>query len=407
MRPRERLRVALFTYGVQPRGGVVHALSVAEALAGLGHDAVLFALDETGRGLFRPARCRTVLVPTDRARAEAGSQAPAILPFIRRGIAAYLAALGPELRGFDILHAQDGISGNALATLVERGAIDGYVRTVHHLDAFSDPELAALQDRSVRCAERVYAVSAVWQRTIAERFGRRVDVVPNGVDLDRFSPLGAAERGALRERLGFAGGPLFVTIGGVEARKNAVGTLEAFALVRTALPTARLVIAGGASVFDHGTYRRAFDARAAERGLRLGSDVVVTGPAADEEITALLRAADALVFPSLMEGFGLVALEALACGTPAVVSDREPFTEHLGPGDALFVDPDDPRSIAAGMLRALDPVVAAALRIRGLALVATRTWAGSAAVHADRYRDLLVAKEVARARDAVRGPVAR
>jgi glycosyltransferase involved in cell wall biosynthesis len=383
MRPRERLRVALFTYGVQPRGGVVHALSLAEALVELGHEAVLFALDDTGRGLFRSARCPVVLVPVAKVANES------ILPFVRRRIAAYVDAFEiADMAGFDVYHAHDGIGGNALATLTERGAIDGFVRTVHHLDDFADPELAALQERSVRAAERCYVVSALWQRRLEERFGVASDIVPNGVDLARFFPIGVPERA------------------GIEQRKNALGTLDAFAHVRTWRPDARLAVAGGASVFDHGTYRHAYETRVAELGLRLGKDVVVLGALPDADIVRLLHAADALVFPSFMEGFGLVLLEALACGTPAVTSNAAPFTEFLGPEDALFADPHDPAAIAAAMLHALDPLVANALRTRGPLVAARHTWAASAVVHADRYRDLVVAKEMFHARNAIRGALA-
>jgi glycosyltransferase-like protein len=406
MRRRDRLRVALLTYGTQPRGGVVHALSLTEALVELGHPAVLFALDDTRRGMFREPRCPVVIVPVERESGCDGDAREAILPFVRRRIDAYVAAFGRAMRGFDLYHAHDGIGGNALATLAERGEIAGYVRTVHHLDAFADPELAALQERSVLAAERCYVVSAVWQRRLADRFGIAAECVPNGVDLTRFSPLGRPEREALRARLGAADGPLFVAVGGVEERKNALGTLEAFALVRASHPRARLTIAGGASVFDHSAYRRTFDARAAALGLRLGADVVVTGPVPDAEIVDLLRAADALVFPSLMEGFGLVLLEALACGTPAVASNIAPFTEFLGPEDAVFVNPLDPADIAAGMSRVLVPLVASSLRARGPAVAERHTWDACAAVHADRYRDLVIAKESNRARNAVRRALA-
>jgi glycosyltransferase-like protein len=394
MPPRERLRIAHVTYGVQPRGGVVHALALTEALCDLGEDAVLFALDDTGHGLFRAPRCPVTYVPVSPAETP-----EPIVSFVRRRIDALVDAFGSTTRAFDVYHAHDGIGGNALATLVERRAIDGYVRTVHHLDVFADSELAALQERSVRGAARHYVVSDLWRRELALRYDLGgAFVVPNGVDLARFSPATPAAREAMRARFGIEpSAPFFVAIGGVEKRKNALGTLAAFARVRERHPTARLTIAGGASVFDHGAYRTAFDALASELGLRLGTDAIVTGPLPDDDIRMLLRAADALVFPSLVEGFGLVVLEALACGTPVVTSDVPPFTEYLAPHHAIFVDPDVPDSIAAGMMRALDPAIAAALRERGPRVAARFTWADSAAAHADRYREYLAYKEPIRA----------
>lgn len=401
MRPRNRLRIANFTYAVQPRGGVVHALSLTEALADLGHEAVLFALDDTAGGLFRKARCPVVLVPVAKVANED------LASYVRRRIDAYVDAFETAImEGFDMYHAHDGISGNALATLAERGSIGGYVRTVHHLDDFADPRVAALAERSIVAADRCYTVSALWQRALAERFGIEAAIVPSGVDLGRFAPVGAAEREAIRSRLRLSGGPLFVSIGGIERRKNAIGALEAFVDVRAVHPAARLIVAGGASVLDHGPYRKAYESRAAELGVRLGRDAVLLGAVPDAQIVALLQAADALLFPSLVEGFGLVLLEALACGLPAIVSNIEPFTEFFGPDDVIFVDPLDSRAIAAGMLRALEPLVANTLRARGPVVAARFTWEACAVVHVDRYRDLVVAKEAELARDAVRGAVA-
>ena len=82
------------------------------------------------------------------------------------------------------------------------------------------------------------------------------------------------------------------------------------------------------------------------------------------------------------EGFGLVVLEALACGTPAVVSRMAPFTEYLGGADVAWADPLDPVSIAAALCRQLDaladPVERALLVERGRAVAARFTWQAAA-----------------------------
>jgi glycosyltransferase-like protein len=397
MRPPDPLRIAVFTYGVQPRGGVVHALSLTEALCRRGHDAELFALDDTGRGLFRAPECRVTYVPVEPSVSLAAGEKEIPLAFVQRRIEAFVDAFGPAMNGFDIYHAHDGIGGNALATLAASSAIGGYVRTVHHIDDFPDPTLATLQDLAILRADRCYTVSALWQRELAERYDLESDVVPNGVDVARFSPVAPERRAALRARLGIAGEPFFVSIGGVEARKNTLGLLEGFARVLVARPDARLTIAGGSSVFDHGTYRRAFDERLAELGDAVRDAITIAGPLPDDEIVALLRAADALVFPSLVEGFGLVLLEALACGTPAVTSQRAPFTEFLSEEDAVFVDPLAGASIAEGMLRALDPAVATPLRAHGPSFAARHTWDASAIVHEARYRESIARRETANA----------
>jgi glycosyltransferase-like protein len=378
MRSADPMRIALFTYATQPRGGVLHALALAEALTELGHDVVLHAVDDSGRGFIRQPRCPYVLVPVAAPRDD-------IAGFVRACISAYVRSWDAAAPRFDVYHAHDGISGNALATLAERGAIPGFVRTIHHLDDFGTSELAALQDRSIVRAGRCLVVSRMWARRVARSYGIEPAVVPNGVDSGRFYPVPAAVRARLRAQLGFGAGPLFVTIGGIEARKNTLGALDAFALVRARQPDARLVVAGGASIFSHSAYRRTFDARAAELGLHAGGSLVIAGVLRDEELVELIRAAHALVFPSLVEGFGLVVLEALACGTPVVTSAIPPFTEFLTPADALLADPTDASDIAAAMLRALEPDTAEALMLRGPSIARRYTWETCARAHARVY----------------------
>jgi glycosyltransferase involved in cell wall biosynthesis len=139
-------------------------------------------------------------------------------------------------------------------------------------------------------------------------------------------------------------------------------------------------------VLDHRTYVRAFDRVRERLSAATSAAIDVRGVVSDAAIVAFVQAADALVFPSLREGFGLVVLEALACGTPAVVSSIEPFTSYLDGADALFVDPHDPGAIADGMTAACEPDVAARLRARGPAVAARFPWRAVAEAHLPAYR---------------------
>ncbi len=134
--------------------------------------------------------------------------------------------------------------------------------------------------------------------------------------------------------------PIFLAVGGVEERKNTLRILAGFRALHANLPTARLVIAGGASLLDHDAYQAEFARALASSGLPERA-VIRTGPIADALMPALYRAADALVFPSVKEGFGLVVLEAMASGIPVVTSRIAPFTEYLGDDDVLWCEPDD------------------------------------------------------------------
>ena len=159
----------------------------------------------------------------------------------------------PENRRFDVWHAQDGISGNALATLKERGLIPGFARTVHHVDTFDDERLRTLQLRAIEAADHLFVVSRLWRDWLARELGREAWHVGNGVDTKRFSPLPDQTDDELRARLDLPpDAPVFLAVGGIEERKNSIRLLQAFQTLRLQHPSARWVIAGGASLLDHG-----------------------------------------------------------------------------------------------------------------------------------------------------------
>lgn len=375
------MRVALLTHSTNPRGGVAHALAVGEALNRLGHEAVVHAPAGPGAGFYRAARCETrgvAVSPRERGFA----------PFVKGRIADYVRHFeDPARRRFDVFHAGDGISANALAALRDRGMIPSFAYTVHHLDSFGDAEIDALQARALRAADAHLAVSHLWQDKLRYEYGICATLVGNGVDRSVFCPGSDGREAALRERLGLGEGPVFLAVGGVEARKNTVAIVEAFADVLHVHPDAWLVVAGGASLLDHSAYRARFDA--ALRQLDAGRGrVVLSGPVGQDDMPALYRAADALVFPSLIEGFGLVALEAIACGTPAVVSALPPFTEHFGADDVLWCDPKRPSTIADAMVLSLHAPVRARLAARTDAVLGFYDWTDVAARHLPVYERL-------------------
>lgn len=383
----ERLRIGLLTHSVNPRGGVVHTVELAQALHALGHRVTVFAPAGEGQRLFRHIDCRFEPVPV-------APSATDVVDMARRRIDAFVDHLAPRLKQtrFDVLHAQDGLGANALATLQQRELTDGFVRTVHHLDPFSDPQLAAWQTRGVRAARAVLCVSRLWQQRLQDELGVQAHRVSNGVDLARYTGTPDARDAALAQRLGLRGGPVFLAVGGIEARKNTRRVLQAFALLKPSLPQAQLVIAGGASLLDHADYMQAFSDDLRTSGLRegAGGDVVITGTLDDADMPALFRLADVLVMASTREGFGLVVLEALASGTPVVASRIAPFTEYLDDDSASWADPLDTVSIAQAMRHALDPARAALLRTPP-PVCHRYSWAASAARHVELYRALCIA----------------
>jgi glycosyltransferase-like protein len=430
------LTIGLLTHSVNPRGGVVHSLSLAEALTDQGHRVTLFAPALPGEQLFRTARCEIVLVPVERPARD-------LVSLVEMRIDAYVSHLDALLRtrDFDILHAQDSISGNALATLRNMRRINHYARTVHHLDEFDDPRLSTYQLRAFAGADRVMCVSRMWCEHLRNTHGIEAVQICNGVDTTRFNPRIGPRDSEVATRYGIGdgvgvgvgasagrsrsgnGGPIVVSVGGIEARKNTVRLLEGFIEFRKAHPLAQLVVAGGASLLDHDEYGHAFQAVAAGLGRNVtteisgrvprvapgwirggaqhdrmadgvfsdvpsGGPLKILGKIPDEDMPSLLRLADVVAMPSIREGFGLVALEAIACGTPALVSRIAPFTEHLGEADCVFVDPFDPASIAAGLETALTH------RTDPLSIPSRFSWSASADHHANLYRTMLTQPEL-------------
>lgn len=381
--PDAALRIALLTHSVNPRGGVVHTLELAEALQAAGHEVTVMVPAVPGERLFREVACALDLVGVAAGATDTGEM-------IRMRIASFVEHLAgsrdarPAAERFDVFHAQDGIGGNALASLCDSSLISGFVRTVHHIDRFDDPQIDALQERAIRRAGKVICVSNLWRDTLRGSYGIAATVIGNGVNRRRFSPIVETNDRLVAERLGLLPrAPLIVCVGGIERRKNTLRLLQAFQRLRGALPRAQLGVIGGASLLDHSAYRESFAEAVNAGGLSTGPgrDVVITGPVPDADMPAIMRLADAVAFPSVTEGFGLVALEALASGTPTVVSRIAPFTEYLRENEALWADPLDVPSIAAALREAVSRP-----KFAPPAVCERCNWTGIAARHVALYR---------------------
>ncbi|MBU2845862.1 glycosyltransferase family 4 protein, partial [Acidithiobacillus ferriphilus] len=140
-----------------------------------------------------------------------------------------------------------------------------------------------------------------------------------------------------------------LTSSAIEERKNPEHLIRAFALLPKAVRNdIQLVFIGK---FTHPDYKYSLLALAAQSGLD-DNDVLFTGYVPDNDLVRLYAACDLFVFPSLHEGFGLPALEAMACGAPTIASDTTSLPEVMGWDEALF-DPNEPQSIAHSMERVL------------------------------------------------------
>ncbi|MBW4542339.1 MAG: MSMEG_0565 family glycosyltransferase [Myxacorys chilensis ATA2-1-KO14] len=374
------LKIALLTYSTKPRGSVIHTLELAEALQALGHQVCVYALDKDGAGFDRVLSCDVQLIPAKPAPNHVDA-------LISKRIEEFVEYLSCSNQIYDCYHAQDCISANALAILRAQGKILHFIRTVHHIEDYKSLYLQQCQDRSIRDATLCLSVSNQWQKALQQHYQIFAPGVINGVNTQRFSIAANGLESALKQRLELTGNPIYLTVGGIEPRKNSIALLEAFIQVLSEYPSAQLIIAGGATLFDYQDYRDLFFAIASSANLNQA--LVLPGVLPDSELSALYRLADAFVFPSVKEGWGLVLLEAIASGVPVITSDQPPFTEFLSKNQALMIDPSSPSAIAQGMKTAIQPSVAQRLVEQSRSICEQYTWTASAKLHLTHYYNLL------------------
>ncbi|MEV7969741.1 MSMEG_0565 family glycosyltransferase [Sphaerisporangium sp. NPDC088356] len=379
--------VALVTYSTKPRGGVAHTLALGEALNALGQDVVIVGLGDPAKGFFRPVAAPTYVVP-----------APTISGGLEEKVAANIDALEAALAGvaarYPILHTQDCISARAAARVRDAGVPSSVVRTVHHVDDFDSPSLMDCQTRAILEPDRILVVTRTWERILRDEYGVSAAVVPNGVDLLRYREAAPELVARLRARVGAGDRPMLLAVGGIEPRKGTDTLVAALSkLIRNRTPAPVLAVVGGHSFQDHRAYRDRVLASLDSLDLTLGKDIVELGTVPEEEMAAWYAAADVLAFPSVKEGFGLAALEAMAAGVPVVTSDLPVFREWLVPGrDALLVPIGDADALAGALADALDDQdLRDRLRAAGLRLADDYTWTASARRHLELYAEVPLA----------------
>jgi glycosyltransferase-like protein len=362
------LRVSLLTYSTKPRGGVVHTLNLAEALAHAGADVTVWSLARGGDpGFFRPV---DPAVTVRLARFD-DLEGDTVTDRIVRSI----TVLGSEFdsAAADIVHAQDCISANAVGRCI---------RTIHHLDQFITPVLAACHEKAIVEPYARICVSSAVAQEVRQGWGFEPTVIPNGVQAARFADAAAddLESIAARKQWHTRLGRYVLAVGGIEPRKGSIDLLDAYALMRRDDPDLRLVFAGGETLFDYRGYRAEFDSRAAE----LCIEPIVLGPVPDNTLPALVAAAAVFAFPSTKEGFGLAAMEALAAGTPVVARDLPVLREVFGETVRYARTNAD---LASQLTAAMD--IDRVRQSAGRDLAGGLTWEHAAERHLEFYRSLL------------------
>lgn len=265
------------------------------------------------------------------------------------------------------------------------------VLTVHDLIFRHLPQTHTRRNRAflntampifTRRADAIIAVSPQTKRDLEAMYQvppGKITVIPEGIE-DRFQPV-PRDRASSRE-LRARYGDYLLMVGTLEPRKNHAAALQALARLRTQGHVMPLVIVGG-------TGWKFSPVHSLIRDLDLEGQVEFAGFVDDELLPAYYSNALALIQPSLYEGFGFPVLEAMACGTPVVASNRSSLPELVG-GHALVVDPDDIQALAHAILRLVQqPALRRKLRMQGLQHAARYTWTETSRLTTDLYLSLL------------------
>ena len=290
--------------------------------------------------------------------------------------------------GIDIVHTYS-FYGNVFAVPPGRIAAPVVVASIRDRGLYLSPMQLRVQRLICRLADRVLVnATAVKQWLAGDGFpAGRITVIPNGVDLSRFSTTGDPVE--LRRSLGLPGhAPLVGVVSRLHRLKGIEDFLDAAALVAANHPSAHFLVVGQPSPVENHAYLDGLVARAHQLGI--GERVIFTGLRSD--VPALLSAMDVSVMPSLNEALSNVLLESMAAGTAVVATDVGGTREALSDGHTgLLIPPANHAVLAAAIDRLLsDPTLARTLGGRARQAIAARfSLDRMVAATAEVYEELL------------------
>lgn len=395
------MRVLMVSWEFPPHsvGGLArHVAEIAPALVEHGADLhLLTPLVGDTPATEQIARQFTV----HRVASAHGSNAPLIpkVQHINADLQAAGMALQREVGGFDLVHNHDWLTAYSsvslahalhrplLATIhsLERGRMSGYLSTEQSV-AINGTEVWLAHE-----ARRIITVSRFMAQHLRDALDvppSKIDVIYNGVTLPHGGgarpALGDGQRHNIRQRYTPNDERLICYVGRLVYEKGLQTLLAALPQVRERIGNVKLVIAGTGPMAEQLQHQAAASV--------ITDHVVFAGYISDAERNELYAVADAAVFPSLYEPFGIVALEAMSFGCPVVVSATGGLAEIVTPHETgIVVEPNNPGSLAWGILHTLEhPDWAAARATNALRdLATTYSWRCIAAQTIGTYRHML------------------
>jgi len=330
------VKVAMLTYSTRPRGGVVHALKLAERLSALGVDVSLHSLARADDAASLLGYFREVSVPFNIYPYEWSHD---LIERLENMIGSYVSHLPTDA---DVYHAQDCVGGTALSRLRASGALKvPTFRTIHHVDDFADPRLFEFEKKAVAAAERRFVVSRYWKDALKQDYGLESEIAYNGIDLGDFANLPKRESAV----------PTILFVGGLEPRKGLDYLVEAMPTIAERVPEVRLIVVAK-SGFRGTDQVSTFESLALKLGV--ASRIVFRESVDQQTLLSFYSECDVVVLPSRNEGWGLSLMEAMACRKPVVATRVGGIPELVRDGvDGLLVEAGNLEQLSSAVTRLL------------------------------------------------------
>lgn len=363
----------MLTYSTRPRGGVVHALKLAERLKVFGVEVTLYSLARSDDSNSLKKYFREVSVPFEIFPYD---WSPDLMTRLERMIESYTDNLP---RDSDIYHAQDCVGGTSLAGMKAKVLISAPIfRTIHHIDDFAEPRLFEFEERAVAHADHRFVVSNYWKDALARDYRYESIVTYNGIDASDFSTTRA--RGAKI--------PTILFVGGLEPRKGLEQLIHAMVHVVGKMPGARLISV--AKTGFRGTDEQRWFRELASR-LGVSDSIEFYESVSQEMLLGFYSDCSLVVLPSKTEGWGLSLMEGMACGKPVVASRVGGIPELVRDGvDGILVDAGDVKALSRAIIMLLDdPVLRKRMGDAGKERVKEFSWDSTARVVLEEYRKAL------------------
>lgn len=368
-------------------GQVTYVLELSKHLARRGIKVDIFTRQFDGRSKIDPinADVRVVRLPCGPDH------------FIRKEdlfvhwdeyVANFLGFVDEEDISYDVYHGHYWDAGYvAMKTSAARS--EPFFYTAHSLGAWKREQMGGdpvAMEKLFNFEERIHWENIVFRKAIAHTVTTEdgkaiykrlydfetpdIDVIPPGVDIERFRPLSASEpEGDVTtpERFVFA-------LSRIDSNKGHAELLRAFARVRESCPDVHLVIGGGSKEPKQHELDVIAGFLKVIDELELSDRVIFSGYISDDDLATYYRKADLFVLPSKYEPFGMTTLEAMSCGTPVVATRFGGIRNNLRhEHDSLLVDPSDPERFGGAMERILkDKKFSATLSENGLRTIHER-----------------------------------